>query len=132
LAFAKISKECTSLIIASGTLSPLDSFSSELGVAFPNKLEAQHIIDMNEQLVLACLPVSKNGTSLNGSFKNVDSLTYQDAIGESVYNISKNVPGGVLCFVTSYNLLDKLITRWKATEQYQLLSDAKTVFTGFL
>ena len=35
---------CRSVILMSGTLSPMDSFQSELGLPFPIVLEANHII----------------------------------------------------------------------------------------
>ena len=35
---------CRSVILTSGTLSPMDSFQSELGMPFPIVLEANHII----------------------------------------------------------------------------------------
>ena len=37
-------KECHSVILCSGTLSPMDTFQSELGVKFEHVLEANHVI----------------------------------------------------------------------------------------
>lgn len=42
--FLEIGKTARCIILTSGTLSPMDSFQSELGTQFPNKLEANHII----------------------------------------------------------------------------------------
>ena len=43
--FKKINKlGARSIILTSGTLSPLDSIESELGVPFPIKLEGSHVI----------------------------------------------------------------------------------------
>ena len=39
-----------SILLTSGTLSPLDSFAHELGLAFPVRLENGHVID-KEQVV---------------------------------------------------------------------------------
>jgi hypothetical protein len=35
---------------SSGTLSPLDSFAGELGIPFPIRLEAAHVINVQEQV----------------------------------------------------------------------------------
>ena len=37
-----------SIILTSGTLSPMSSFSSELGVVFPIKLEANHVVAQSQ------------------------------------------------------------------------------------
>ena len=42
--FGGIGEAAHSVIVASGTLSPLSSFQSELGVPFPIQLEASHVI----------------------------------------------------------------------------------------
>ena len=39
-----------SIILTSGTLSPMDSFQSELGVPFPIQLEASHVIAAKQVL----------------------------------------------------------------------------------
>lgn len=41
------------VIITSGTLSPMDAFEGELGVPFPLKLEAPHIIPERQLFVHA-------------------------------------------------------------------------------
>ena len=44
-----------SIILTSGTLSPMSSFSSELGVAFPIQLEANHVIPEAQVCVCVCV-----------------------------------------------------------------------------
>ena len=46
--FSEISSLVRSLILTSGTLSPMNSFSSELGMAFPIKLEANHVVGRSQ------------------------------------------------------------------------------------
>ena len=45
MAFVDVKDEVRSIVLTSGTLSPMGSFSSELDVKFPLKLEANHVID---------------------------------------------------------------------------------------
>lgn len=48
--FRCLSDVARSVLLASGTLSPLDSFSGELGLNFHVKLEAPHVVDMHRQV----------------------------------------------------------------------------------
>ena len=41
-------EECHSVILCSGTLSPLNTFETELGVEFKYKVEAEHVIRENQ------------------------------------------------------------------------------------
>ena len=44
VAFKELSVLARSVILTSGTLSPLDAMASELRVPFPQRLEADHVI----------------------------------------------------------------------------------------
>lgn len=47
-AFSDLSGSVHSIVLTSGTLSPMDSFSSELGVKFSIQLEANHVINKSQ------------------------------------------------------------------------------------
>ena len=46
--FDELKQLCRSIVLTSGTLSPLATFASELGVEFPVRLEASHVIDASQ------------------------------------------------------------------------------------
>ena len=46
--FDDLKSEIRSIVLTSGTLSPMASFSSELNVEFPIQLEANHVIDKKQ------------------------------------------------------------------------------------
>ena len=48
----QIARVCRSVILTSGTLSPLSSFASELGTEFKFRLESRHVVDMEKQVAL--------------------------------------------------------------------------------
>ncbi|KAK6778979.1 hypothetical protein RDI58_025697 [Solanum bulbocastanum] len=127
--FREIADSCLSVILTSGTLSPMDSFSSELGVTFGTSLEAPHVIDVESQLWAAVIPRGPRNYPLNASFKTADSYAFQDALGTSLEEICKIVPGGCLVFFPSYKLMDKLSSRWKETGQWARLNARKPIFT---
>jgi Rad3-related DNA helicase len=45
VAFETIKEEARSVILASGTLAPMESFASELGMLFDVRLETGHVVD---------------------------------------------------------------------------------------
>ncbi|KAK4377998.1 hypothetical protein RND71_004294 [Anisodus tanguticus] len=126
--FNEIADSCLSVILTSGTLSPMDSFSSELGVTFGTSLEAPHVIDVESQLWAAVISRGPRNYPLNASFKTADSYAFQDALGSSLEEICKIVPGGCLVFFPSYKLMEKLSSRWKETGQWAHLNARKPLF----
>lgn len=50
VAFDKLKSKCHSIILTSGTLSPMDSFSSELDTQFKVVYEGQHVVDVKKQV----------------------------------------------------------------------------------
>lgn len=54
---------------------------------------------------------------LNATFKEADKLDVQDALGRAVAGAVGAIPDGVLLFLPSYSLMDKLVARWKVSKQ---------------
>ena len=48
--FDPMVKQARNVILSSGTLSPIDTFASELSTKFDQKLEALHVIDQEKQV----------------------------------------------------------------------------------
>ncbi|KAL0361858.1 UNVERIFIED_CONTAM: Fanconi anemia group J protein, partial [Sesamum radiatum] len=78
------------------TLSPLNTFSSELGVQFGTCLEAPHVIDVDSQVWAAAIANGPGNYPLNASYRTADEYAFQDAVGSSLEEICKIVPGGCL------------------------------------
>lgn len=124
--FSELGSEARCIILTSGTLSPMATFSSELGVKFPIQLEANHVI-ANSQVWVGTLSSGPSGCAVNASYQSSETFAFQDEVGKVVLNICETVPHGVLCFFPSYNMLDKLSKRWQSTGLWSQLSDRKTV-----
>lgn len=71
----------------------------------------------------------QSGTYLRGIYTNIESLQYQDDVGEAIYQISETVPFGILCFLPSYNAMDKLLERWKLTGMKKQMESKKLVLS---
>ncbi|XP_062501218.1 Fanconi anemia group J protein homolog isoform X2 [Corticium candelabrum] len=128
VAFTQVSSLARCVIVSSGTLSPLSTFSSELGTNFPIRLEASHVI-RKEQVWVGSLGIGPNGTKMDGRFKSSETFEYQDEVGEIVLQVCKIIPFGVLCFVPSYSHLDKFYKRWQNTGLMKSLVKLKCVLT---
>ena len=68
--------ECKSIILTSGTLSPMMTFASELEVRFPVTLEANHVVDKS-QVWVGTLGTGPTGYSLNAAYQNAQTLDFQ-------------------------------------------------------
>ncbi|XP_019094422.1 PREDICTED: Fanconi anemia group J protein homolog [Camelina sativa] len=117
-----------SIILTSGTLSPMNSFSSELGLPFATCLEAPHVIDPNLQVWAGAISSGPGNYPLNASYKTADAYEFQDTLGKSLEEICNIVPGGSLVFFPSYKLMEKLCTRWRETGQWSRLCLKRDLF----
>ncbi|KAB1226717.1 Regulator of telomere elongation helicase 1 [Morella rubra] len=109
-----------SVILTSGTLSPMDSFAHELKLMsylpreFPVRLENPHVITPS-QIWAGVVPVGPSGFSFNSSYRNRDSVEYKQELGNAIVNFARIVPDGLLVFFPSYYSLDQCIGCWKNT-----------------
>eukprot|EP00762_Andalucia_godoyi_P000693 ANDGO_05402.mRNA.1 Regulator of telomere elongation helicase 1 homolog len=131
VAFGPLRNDVHSVLITSGTLSPMLSFSSELSTPFPHILEAPHVISPADDVLVYAMErgpgPSYTHVTLEGTYqKSANDMAYRDAIAESVCLICENVPAGVLCFFPSYHSLRTHLQRWKSTPRiWQRIQKAK-------
>lgn len=100
-----------SIIVTSGTLSPLPSYSMELGLPFPNTVENPHII-ANHQIHVRVIGHGVSGKLLNSSYNRRDDAEYLAELGNTLASLAKIVPGGMLVFFPSYGVMEACIERW--------------------
>ena len=74
--FHGVKEEVRSIVLTSGTLSPMTSFSSELSVEFPITLEANHVID-KKQVWIGTLSHGPTGTELKATYQHTESFQFQ-------------------------------------------------------
>jgi fanconi anemia group J protein len=122
---------CRSVLLTSGTLAPMDSFATELGRQFPVRLSANHVVDGASQVFVStvgCVDAQRrDATLLNTSFRSSSSFAVQDSLAESLVRYASAVPLGMLCFLPSYALIDRLVRRWQSTGAWARLQARKTV-----
>ncbi|KAJ1661866.1 hypothetical protein EV178_006351 [Coemansia sp. RSA 1646] len=128
IVFAEISQLSRTIVLTSGTLSPIDSYASELRTEFQSTLEANHVVEPSRFKAM-CIKTGPSGGLLEGKYKNADMLLFQDDLGKAISSIAARCPDGMLVFVTSYSLLNKLIARWEVTGDLAEIAVHKEIFT---
>ncbi|XP_026943088.1 Fanconi anemia group J protein isoform X5 [Sagmatias obliquidens] len=126
VAFSDINGKVWTIVLTSGTLSPMKSFSSELGVTFTVQLEANHVIN-NSQVWVGTIGSGPKGRSLCATFQHTETFEFQDEVGALVLSVCQTMSQGILCFLPSYKLLEKLKERWLSTGVWHNLELVKTV-----
>ncbi|XP_057571236.1 Fanconi anemia group J protein isoform X1 [Hippopotamus amphibius kiboko] len=126
VAFSDINGKVWTIVLTSGTLSPMKSFSSELGVTFTIQLEANHVIN-NSQVWVGTIGSGPKGRNLCATFQHTETFEFQDEVGALLLSVCQTVSQGILCFLPSYKLLEKLKERWLSTGLWNKLELVKTV-----
>uniref|UniRef100_A0A8C2T5T3 Regulator of telomere elongation helicase 1 n=1 Tax=Coturnix japonica TaxID=93934 RepID=A0A8C2T5T3_COTJA len=100
------------IILTSGTLSPLSSFTMEMQIPFPVLLENPHVID-KRQLWVGIIPKGPDGAVLNSTYERRFSEDYLSSLGKTIGNLVRVVPHGLLVFFPSYPVMDKSLEYWR-------------------
>ncbi|TVU34336.1 hypothetical protein EJB05_16167, partial [Eragrostis curvula] len=115
-----------SIILTSGTLSPLDSLAMELNLEFPVRLENPHVISP-DQIWVGVVPVGPSGHALNSSYRTRETIQYKQELGSAIVNFARIVPDGLLVFFPSYSMMDKCVEFWK-NRNHANSSDENTIW----
>ncbi|KAL6882066.1 hypothetical protein ACP4OV_011538 [Aristida adscensionis] len=115
-----------SIILTSGTLSPLDSLAIELNLEFPVRLENPHVISA-DQIWVGVVPVGPSGHALNSSYRTRETIQYKQELGSAIVNFARIVPDGLLVFFPSYSMMDKCVEFWK-NRNHANSSDENTIW----
>lgn len=115
-----------SIILTSGTLSPLQATAEEIGLDFPVQLENQHIVS-SSQVWCGVLGTGPDGTQLNSSYNTRNDPKYLAALGQIVIMFLKIVPKGVLLFFPSYGLLNSTREHWQQNGIWTRIDSIKRI-----
>lgn len=103
-----------SILLTSGTLSPLSSFADELGIPFPPqyRLENPHVIAPQRQLLVGTVPKGPSGIELTSAYTQRESDAAKKDLGNAIINFCRLIPQGVLVFFPSYSALASAHAAW--------------------
>uniref|UniRef100_A0A8C8JSW9 Regulator of telomere elongation helicase 1 n=1 Tax=Oncorhynchus tshawytscha TaxID=74940 RepID=A0A8C8JSW9_ONCTS len=135
-----------SIILTSGTLSPLSSFTSEMQIPFPVCLENPHVIQ-HDQIFVSIIDRGPDSVQLSSAFdrrwapppafgKNILETTHSTKLPKfslfllflSAVNLGRVVPHGLLVFFPSYPVMDKTLEFWRANGHADRIENIKPMF----
>lgn len=116
-----------SVILTSGTLSPLKPFISELGIPIDVQLENPHIVT-GSQICAGVLSQGPDGYQLNSSYNTRNDPKYISSLGRTIYNFSCLIPDGLLVFFPSYPIMKKCRDDWQSMGLWTKISEKKAIF----
>ena len=90
----------------------MDSFACELGLSFDIRIESPHVIQPS-QCLTGVVPYFEKSV-LKCDYKNMLDPSFQDMLGRAILKQCEVIPGGILCFFSSYRNLNMVVARWKS------------------
>uniref|UniRef100_A0A8D2ZMX8 Regulator of telomere elongation helicase 1 n=1 Tax=Scophthalmus maximus TaxID=52904 RepID=A0A8D2ZMX8_SCOMX len=115
------------IILTSGTLSPLSSFTSEMRIEFPVCLENGHVIE-RDQIFVSVIERGPDGVQLSSAFDRRFVPENMASLGNTVANLSRVVPHGLLVFFPSFPLMEKTLDFWRANGHADRIENIKPMF----
>ena len=116
------------LILTSGTLKPMNSFQNELGAKFSVQLQNGHVINAEKQINYQVISNGHDGQELISTFASRSNVKYLSSVGQSLVEIAKVVPDGLLVFFPSYAWMDTYLAHWKQIGIWERLNHWKQCF----
>lgn len=116
-----------SVIVTSGTLSPLAPLISELGIPINITLENKHVIT-REQVFVSVVKQGPDGEQLLSTFKNRSNGAYLTSLGRTIANFARVLPEGLLVFFPSYSVLNQCKDHWEASGIWNQIFSHKEIF----
>lgn len=123
-------KQARAIIVASGTLSPIDSFASELNVDFEVQDSLPHALGKERVFPALVSRLSHNSEKLQFSFSHLAQNFEQVALDLSltIQKICAKVPHGVLVFMSSKTQLNRFKNFWEKHHHIQAFSKLKKLY----
>ncbi|XP_043351959.1 regulator of telomere elongation helicase 1 isoform X5 [Dermochelys coriacea] len=115
------------IILTSGTLSPLSSFTMEMQIPFPVCLENPHVIDKH-QIWVGIIPKGPDGGLLSSTYEKRFSVECLSSLGKTIGNLVRIIPHGLLVFFPSYPVMDKSLEYWREHDFAKRIEEVKPVF----
>ncbi|NWX17252.1 RTEL1 helicase, partial [Aegotheles bennettii] len=122
-----VRQEVRTIILTSGTLSPLSSFTMEMQIPFPVCLENPHVIEKH-QLWVGIIPKGPDGTVLTSTYERRFTEDYLSSLGKTIGNLVRVVPHGLLVFFPSYPVMDKSLEYWREHDFAKRIEEVKPMF----
>lgn len=123
-----VSRDIHSIILTSGTLSPIKPLVAELSLNAECQLENAHIVKPS-QVFAKIISQGPDGVVLNANYQNRDNPKYIQSLAYTIKTVATQTPNGLLVFFPSYILMNKTQETWKNNGMWNAIHDVKPIFT---
>ncbi|CAB3408195.1 unnamed protein product [Caenorhabditis bovis] len=103
------------VLLASGTLSPIQSFTFNMGLNFGAILENEHALKTVPVVTSVVMKGYRN--NITGSYANRSNSDYIADVAESLIRVLDETPQGVIVFFASYAQMQDLTNSWKSMKR---------------
>ena len=112
LAMKDLLSTTNSVILTSGTISPMDLYSTILGIekSINVSIEPKWIRNSINPLVVGR---ASDQSLLTSAFSERGNSIVSKNYGELLLDFSKYIPDGIVCFFPSYSYMEEIVTDWK-------------------
>eukprot|EP00762_Andalucia_godoyi_P000095 ANDGO_02354.mRNA.1 Regulator of telomere elongation helicase 1 homolog len=114
-------------MFASGTLSPMDEYASEMGLEFPIRLENSHVVQ-NSQVRGFLMQQGPSGVSMRFTFASRGDPNIVAELARSLLNIARMVPDGALVFFPSYAALNSFVEHLRSSGAWTPIQKEKPIY----
>jgi len=131
--FKEIVRDAHSVIVAGGTMQPIDEFKQQLftaaGAAESRIMHfsCDHVVPGDHLLPLV-LSQGPTSTKLDFSFQYRDTTQVLDELGRILQNLVSVIPAGIVIFFPSYNYEEKVYSHLQKMGILEKISQRKSVF----
>ena len=129
--FEALVREAHAVILAGGTLQPVDSLVLQVMPTIPkasiDMLSCSHVVP-RENLLTITLPKGPTGKTLDFKHANRTHRDTVEELGRLVVNACKIVPDGVVCFFPSYAYADFVMASWEKSGVMRSIRQSKSIF----
>lgn len=117
------------IILTSGTLTPISGIEQELNISFPIQLENKHVISKEQILfsIISSSNLNQQSTIYNFDYNHRFDDNIINPLGKSLLALSKITPGGILVFFSSYSYMINCYQLWLSIGIIKNLSFYKNV-----
>ena len=118
----------SSVLCASGTLSPLPSFAGELGLQQYVSLQNPHVVDAEKDLLCAVVGTGPSNVALKSTYAERRTIGYKQELGLTICQAAEQLDrGGLLVFFPSYPALNDAVEHWRGSSLWSRLERGRSV-----
>ncbi|XP_051010413.1 ATP-dependent DNA helicase DDX11 [Acomys russatus] len=131
--FAQVVKECRAVVIAGGTMQPVSDFREQLLAC--SGVEAERVVEFScghvippENILPLIICSGPSNQQLEFTYQRRELPQMMEETGRILCNLCNVVPGGMVCFLPSYEYLLQVHAHWDKTGLLARLSVKKKIF----